>query len=179
MSRSLIVLSTLFSLSAIVVIYGYLSKPHLLLECTHYYNQRQHGTLMLRLMSDGHVEWEDWTDRREALNRHTANISDDQLAKIKARLNAIDNKEISKQWGPFNQYIDSSATLQIIVSTTKWKRKLMVINPWPCHVPSCSLFPSKPLPNNVKEVLCEAETLRSQVANEANDPQCVGFADGE
>lgn len=121
--------------------------------------------LLVRLTSDGSVEWEtvQWQKPNEL---HSAKIAPELAAAITRRLDEVDPEAIQPKMGPYNRYVDTSAELFIRINTPKWKRQFSVINPWP-H------WPLKPLPKELKIVICEVSRLRAQVAREPVEPMCA------
>ncbi len=120
--------------------------------------------LFVRLKKDGTVEWETMEERGAKL--HASKVDAQEVLAIEQRLDEIDQHAILPRMGAYNVYIDTSVELRIRIVTSKWNRRFSVSNPWPG-------LPPKPLPQEVKVVLCEMSELRSQVANEAAVPLCT------
>lgn len=120
--------------------------------------------LFVRLTSDGKVEWET-TERQKPNELHSGRVAPELVSAITQRLDAVDPEAIQARMGPYNRYVDTSAELFIRIDTSKWKRQFSVVNPWP-H------WPVKPLPKELKTVICEVVRLREQVAKEAVRPMC-------
>jgi hypothetical protein len=130
--------------------------------------------LSVRLTSDGRVEWEEAgqmekcgkpvQNKPDAL--HSTTIAAEQVSAITQRLNGVDPETLQAKMGPYNRYVDTSVELLIRISTPKWSRGFSVSNPWP-------YYPLKPLPKELRTVICEISRLRAQVADEPAEPMCV------
>jgi hypothetical protein len=119
---------------------------------------------LLRLSNDGKVEWEtaQWQKPNEL---HSTRISPERVSAITQRLAGIDPKAIQAEMGPYNRYLDTGVELFIRVDTPKWKREFTVLNPW-------SDWRLKPLPTELKAVICEISRLQVEVAAEPVQPMC-------
>jgi len=131
--------------------------------------------LFVRLKQDGTVEWDKpvwqkqggWTYSRKA-----ASIPPDQVTAISKRLAVLNKDSFRTRMGPYNSYTDTSVELQMRILTSAGSVAFLVINPWPCGLPSCSMGKSKPLPEDVKAGICEASKLRAQLSGDPVDPMC-------
>jgi len=122
--------------------------------------------LFVRLSSDGKVEWET-TEWKKPNELHSVKISAERVAAITQSLESVDPKIIEAKMGPFEIYTDTSVELQISVTTANWNRQFLVINPWP------GKMTRKPLPKDLKIIICEISRLRSQVAHEEAEAMCA------
>ena len=154
------------------------SQPILILESvnTIYGIGGKQVELLVRLKQDGTVEWDEpvwqkqggWTYSRKA-----ASIPPDQVTAISKRLVVVLNKDsLRTRMGPYNSYTDTSVELQMRILTSAGSVAFLVVNPWPCGLPSCSMGKSKPLPEDVKAGICEASRLRAQLSGDPVDPMC-------
>lgn len=118
----------------------------------------------MRLTSDGKVEWEtaEWQKPNEL---HSGRVAPELVSAVTQRLDAVDAEAIQAKMGPYNRYVDTSAELLIRINSSKWNRQFSVLNPW-LH------WPVKPLPKELKAVICEVVWLRAQVAKEPVEPMC-------
>ena len=120
--------------------------------------------LLVRLSDDGKVEWET-TQWQKPNELHSTRISPERVSDITQRLAGIDSKAIQEKMGPYNRYVDTVVELSIRVNTPKWNRNFTVLNPWP-H------WPLKPLPIELKAVICEVSRLQAEVTEEPVQPLC-------
>jgi hypothetical protein len=153
------------------------SKPVLILESTNniYGIGGKDTQLLVRLKQNGTVEWEEsvWQKPRgRTYQRKTSSISSEQVTSISNRLAVLSKDSFQAKMGPYNSYTDTSVELQIRMLTPTGSVAFSVLNPWLCTLPSCSIGKSKPIPEDVKAVICEAQKLRAQLAGEAVDPMC-------
>jgi hypothetical protein len=153
------------------------SQPILILESvnTIYGIGGKQVELFVRLKQDGTVEWDEpvwqkqggWTYSRKA-----ASIPPEQLTAIGKRLAVLNKDSFRIKMGPYNTYTDTSVELQMRILTSAGSVAFLVVNPWPCELPSCSMGKSKPIPEDVKAAVCEANKLRVQLAGGPVDPMC-------
>jgi hypothetical protein len=129
--------------------------------------------LVLRLYSDGKVEWEDAGTMRDCKQSvkdkgsglHSTRISVEQVAAMRHSIDNLDLESVSGKLGPYNRYVDTSIEFFVNVSTQSGTRKFSVANPW-------TRYPVKPLPEDLKVLICEISMVRSRVADEAINPPC-------
>jgi hypothetical protein len=121
--------------------------------------------LFVRLSADGKVQWEtaEWHKPNEL---RSTKISPELVSAIAQRLSAVDPKAFESKMGPYNRYVDTGVELFIRINTPKWKRDFSVLNPW-------THSPLKPLPKELKVVICEISRLHAQVAEEPVESICV------
>lgn len=119
--------------------------------------------LYIRLRRNGDVEW----NQRRTTNLRSAKIPVEQVAEIVARIDSIDPKKIQSNMGPYNVYVDTGVDLHFHVMTSKWNRRFSVGNPW-------SGLTLKPIPEQLKTLLCVVVDLRAQVAGEERDSELCG-----
>ena len=122
--------------------------------------------LVVRLGNDGKVEWQAprWGKPNEL---HSNTIAADRVLAIMERLGQVDPEMIQSKMGPFEIYTDTSIDLPITVKTPKWGRQFLVINPWP------GKMTRKPLPKDLKIVICAISQLRAQMAGEPASTMCA------
>lgn len=124
-----------------------------------------------RLTENGKLAWEN--QELTAKDVRVVTLSEEQLASVKRHIDGIDWSKVSEKMGPYNTYTDSSVELRFRVAAPGGERRFSIINPWPCDLPSCSLGPKKPLPAEVKEIVCEIDRLHAQATNSKPDGMCV------
>jgi hypothetical protein len=122
--------------------------------------------LLVRLTSDGKVQWET-TQWQKPNELHSTKIAAELVSAMTQRLDEIDPEAIQPKMGPYNVYVDTSVELLVSITTSKWKRQFSVSNPWPGR------RPIKPLPKELKTVICEVSRLQAQVAEEPVEPLCA------
>jgi hypothetical protein len=147
--------------------------PALILESTNtiYRMGGKNSQLLIRLRQDGTVEWEEpRLDKSHKLR--TASIPPEQVASISKRLAALKKDTFRAKMGPYRTYTDTSVELQIRTMTSSGSVAFLVLNPWLCQLPSCSMGNSKPMPKDVKTVICEVSELHAQLAGGSVDPMC-------
>ena len=165
------------SLPADVAAQTNISEPVLVLESTNviYGIGGKDTQLLVRLKQNGTVEWEEpvrqksrgWTYKRK-----TASISSQQVTSISKRLAVLNKDSFRSKMGPYNSYTDTAVELHLRILTSQGSVAFSVSNPWLCTLPSCSMGKSKPIPEEVKSVICEVQKLRAQLASESVDPMC-------
>lgn len=131
--------------------------------------------LLVRLKQDGTAEWEESVPQKPhgwKYRRKVSSVSPEQVTSIRNRLAALNMDSFRAKMGPYNTYTDTSVELQVRMLTSKGSVTFSVLNPWLCALPSCSMGKSKPIPEDVKVVICEVQKLRAQLAGEAVDPMC-------
>jgi len=153
------------------------SKPVLILESTSniYGIGGKDTQLLVRLKQDGTVEWEESVRQKplgRTYQRKVSSISREQVTSISDRLAVLNKDSFRAKMGPYNSYTDTSVELQVRMRTSNGSVVFSVLNPWLCTLPSCSMGKSKPIPEDVKAVICEVQKLRTQLASEAVDPMC-------
>jgi hypothetical protein len=140
--------------------------PSLVLEATKviHSNGSSYEELLVRLMNDGKVEWDarigDQKDVRESTT-----ITSEQLKSIQQVLDATDKRVLHEKMGPYYGNTDIWSELQLRIGSPNGEFQFSVINPW-------GERKIKPLPKEVKSIVCEASTLRSKIAKEPLDKMC-------
>jgi hypothetical protein len=145
------------------------SSPVVVLEATntiHANNNYQKQWLFIRLTNDGNVEWDKAVGN--AWERQTSIVSAERVAEIEQTLAAIDKNILHGKMGPYYIEEDASVELQIHMTVSQAEVKFSVINPW---LPS-ALPRHKPMPKNVRAVVCEIDRLHSDVANISVNELC-------
>jgi hypothetical protein len=131
--------------------------------------------LLVRLKQDGTVEWEESVWQKplgRTYQRKISPISPEQVISIGNRLAVLNKDSFRAKMGPYNSYTDTSVELKVRMLTSKGIVAFSVFNPWLCTLPSCSMGKTKPIPEDVKAVICEVQKLRARLAGEAVDPMC-------
>jgi hypothetical protein len=153
------------------------SQQILVLECTKTIfsgNGHKDVQLLVRLTQNGKVQWEEPVWQKQlglSYKRRVAWISPEQVGAIKERIDRIDRNSFHTKIGPYNSYTDTSVELRLRVHTSAASLAFTVINPWP-HDPPYSSSKIKPLPTDVRAVICEASRLRAQLAGEPVPLMC-------
>jgi hypothetical protein len=122
--------------------------------------------LWVRLRKDGTLEWEESAQGKQN-ELHSTRISPSQLATVEQDIRSIDWSKVQGRMGPYNAYIDTSYELQIRVATSGVEREFALLNPWPGIV-------EKPLPADLKELLCELDVLHARASGEGIHQICAG-----
>jgi hypothetical protein len=74
--------------------------------------------------------------------------------------------------GPYHIYTDTSVELRIRLTNAQGVLAFTAVNPWSCGTGSG--FTRKPLPKDVKTVVCEIDRLRAlEGPDERLDPMCT------
>jgi hypothetical protein len=144
------------------------SAPAVVLEATntkHGIGGYENKLLVVRLTDDGKVEWDEPVGLHVSV-RQTSSVSAEVLSNIVRTLKAVDQSLFRGRLGPYYVYIDSSDELQVRVAAGPRDLTFLVINPWP------SVFVRKPMPPDVKTLVCEIDKLHAQVTNTAVDQMC-------
>ena len=160
-----------------VVAHGNNSQPIFILESvnTIYGIGRKQVELLVRLKQDGTVEWDEPVWQKQGgwtYSRKSASIPPEQVVAISKRLAVLSKDSFQTKMGPYNSYTDTSVELQMRILISAGSVAFLVVNPWPCALPSCSMGKSKPIPRDVKASVCEANRLRAQLAGDTVDPMC-------
>jgi hypothetical protein len=142
------------------------SGPVVVLEATEtiYGLHSKSVQLLVRISGDGKVEREEWDGK--SYKRRVKSVSVEQVSSIKKNLYLADKDTFHARMGPYNTYTDTSSEVRVRVFTSNGSLTFTVINPWPCELLSCSFGRSKPLPKDVKAIICEVGSLRTQLAGE-------------
>jgi hypothetical protein len=124
--------------------------------------QNQH--LLVRLTSDGSVQWDKMVGN--SWERQTSSVSAERVSKIRRNLDAINKSLVHGKMGPYHVDEDASDELQIEVMVRQEEVAFSVTNPW---LPGRA---HKPMPRDVKAVVCEIDGLHAQVANTPVNKLC-------
>jgi hypothetical protein len=150
------------------------SSPQVVLEATN----TTRGTggykaelLLVRLTDDGKVEWDnvggwDKLEGQYTRERQISTVSAGVVSKIKRTLTTVDESRIRSKMGPYYIYTDTTAELQIRMIAGPGSVTFTVLNPWQGYV-------QKPMPKDIKTVVCEISRLHAQVANTPVDEMCL------
>jgi hypothetical protein len=144
------------------------STPAVVLEATgtrHGIGGYENKLLEVRLTDDGKVEWDEPVGHHVS-ERKTSFVSAEVVSNIERTLEAVDRSLFHGKMGPYYLYTDTSYELQVRVAARPGDLTFLVINPWP------SVFFRKPMPPDVKIVVCEINKLRAQVTNTEVDQMC-------
>jgi hypothetical protein len=131
--------------------------------------------LLIRLKQDGTVEWDEpvlQKPRGRGYKLRVASIPREETTSISNRLAGLTKDSFPAKMGPYGSYTDTWVELQIRIRTSSGIVAFSVLNPWLCRLPSCSMGKSKPIPVDVKAIICEVSKLRAQLAGEPFDPMC-------
>jgi hypothetical protein len=138
------------------------SSPTVLLEATsimHGVGGYEEKHLFVRLTGDGKVEWDKYVGN--SWERQASSVTAERVLEIQRTLDSIDKSLVHGTMGPYHIYVDTSTELKIHMTARQGDVSFSVQNPWPP-----SVIPNhKPMPKDVKAVLCEADWLQAQVAN--------------
>ncbi|MBZ5643876.1 MAG: hypothetical protein LAO19_14025 [Acidobacteriia bacterium] len=121
--------------------------------------------LLVGLTSDGKVEW-DTSAGNLKYERETTAITPEQIASVQYALDATDKGGLRDEMGPYNNYIDTWVELRVRIESPNGERQFSVLDPWP------GVRLIKPLPKEVKTIICEASKLRAKVAKETLENMC-------
>lgn len=150
------------------------ASPTVLLEATS--TIRSLGSayehLLLRLMDDGKVEYDDWAENPP--KRRTTSISLRRLSEIERALDAVDANAIHGELGPYHVYEDSSVQLRIRIVSKQKTIAFSVENPWGSAHSRCS--GCKEMPKSVRSAVCLIDSLRSEVSGTPVDEPCKARA---
>jgi hypothetical protein len=143
--------------------------PQVVLQATNviYYaaGSADEEQLLVGLTSDGKVQWE--TDAGYLkYERETTAITPDQVASVQYALDATDKGGLRDEMGPYNNYVDTWVELRVRIESPNGERQFSLINPWP------GVRLIKPLPKEIKSIICEASKLRAKVAKETLENMC-------
>jgi len=147
-----------------------ISTPIVVLEATsidHQFNGYETQCLFVRLTDDGKVEWDEYVGN--AWKRQTSSVTAERVSEIQRTLDSIDKSLVHGTMGPYHIYVDTSTEFKIRMTSRQGDVSFSVQNPWPPLV-----IPSrKPMPKDVKAVVCEIARLRAQVANTPVNEMCL------
>lgn len=121
--------------------------------------------MLVRLTDDGKVEW-DKPVGQQAWERQTSSVSAELVFDIERTLMAVDESLIRGKMGPYFVYVDTSVELQVQMTARQGEVTFLVMNPW------SSRLVKKPMPKDVKTVVCEISMLEARVANTPIDRMC-------
>ena len=121
--------------------------------------------LLVGLTSDGKVQW-DTSAGYLRYERETTAITPDQVAAVQYALDATDKSGLRGEMGPYDNYVDTWVELRVRIESPNGERQFSVLDPWP----GARLI--KPLPKEVKSIICEASKLRAKVAKETLENMC-------
>jgi hypothetical protein len=83
------------------------------------------------------------------------------VSEVRRTLDAINKSLVHGKMGPYHVYEDVSDELRIHVMVGQEEVAFSVMNPWPPG----RLPGRKPMPRDVKVIVCEIDSLHAQVAN--------------
>ena len=146
------------------------STPIVVLEATsidHQFDGYVTQRLFVRLTDDGKVEWDEYVGN--AWKRQTSSVTAERVSESQRALDSIYRSPIHGTMGPYYMYVDTSTELKIHMTARREDVSFSVKNPWlPSIIPS-----RKPMPKDVKAVVCEIARLRAQVANTPVNEMCL------
>jgi len=129
----------------------------------------QNTSLLVRLTDDGKLTWDKWVGN--AWESQVGSLTTEGISAIKRSLDAIDGSRMRDKMGPYHTYTDTSVELRVRLTTSQGVFAFTVMNPWSCETPSC--LTRKPLPKDVRTVVCAINRLRVEVVpDEPIDPMC-------
>jgi hypothetical protein len=140
--------------------------PKVVLEATNeiHLNGTSHDELFVRLTNDGKVEWDARVGDQKDV-RQTTTIPSEEVMSIQQALDATDKHGLHEKMGPYYGNTDGWGELRLRIGSPNGAFQFSVINPW-------GERKIKPLPKEVKSIVCEASTLRSKIAKEPLDKMC-------
>ena len=140
--------------------------PRVVLEATNeiHWPETSFDELFVRLTNDGKVEWDERVGFQKPV-RQTTTITSEQVTAIQQALNATDKRGLYEKMGPYYRNTDIWGELRLRVGSPNGVFQFSVINPW-------GMQKIKPLPKEVKSIVCEVSTLRSKIAKEPLDKMC-------
>ena len=145
------------------------SSPRVVLEATnviHYAGgPSKDEELIVRLTTDGKVLW-DRSAGYLRYERRATTITLEQVASIQQTLDTTDKSGLREMMGPYNDYIDIWVELRLRIESPNGERNFSVINPWPGE------REIKPLPKEIKSIICEASKLRAKIAKDPLEKMC-------
>jgi hypothetical protein len=121
--------------------------------------------LVVRLTDNGKVEWDKLVDSRVS-ERQTSSVSAEVVSNIERTLKAVDQSLFGGKMGPYYVCLDTSSDLQVRMTARSGELTFLVTNPWSPGIVR------KPMPKDVKTVVCEISRLRTQVGNIPIDQMC-------
>jgi hypothetical protein len=134
-------------------------------------------TLFIKLAEDGTATWEE-NVTATSHRRHVSKISKEDTAAIAQRLSAIQAHGIEARMGPYDTYTDTSVELRITALQMERITRFTVWNPTGCQGPNC--IPGglkKPVPENVRSIVCESVSLRIRMTSEPTSQFCSTTAE--
>jgi hypothetical protein len=138
------------------------STPTVVIEATsimHGIGGYEKEHLLSRLTDDGKVEWDKYVGSK--WERQTSSVTSERVSEIQRTLDSVDESLFHGTMGPYYIYVDTSTELKIRMTAKQRDVSFSVQNPWPPGI-----IPShKPMPKDVKAVVCEIDRLQAQVAN--------------
>jgi hypothetical protein len=157
----------------------YAKAPDLVVEATSVLHGIYSANLLfIRLTSDGKVEWDEYLSWNKT-KRNSAMISPEELSPIQQRLDAIDKSAIKPQMGPYATYTDTVVELNIGLATPNGVVRFVVINPWTSDLPPLRDSRVKPMPAEIKSVVCEIWNLHAKFIKTEGEPLCKSSQDSK
>ena len=144
------------------------SSPIVILEATstmHGIGGYENKLLLVRLTDDGKVEWDKLVGSQVS-ERETSSVSAEVVSNIERALKNVDESLFRGKMGPYYVYVDTSIELQVRMTASSGQVTFLVTNPWSPGIVR------KPMPNDVKTVVCEISRLHAQVANTPVNQMC-------
>jgi len=137
------------------------SSSSVVLEATNFRTgfKLREKELLVRLTNDGTVEWDE-SVRDSKYARRVGTISSQEVEDIRKSLDAIDKRGIRPKMGPYYYVLDVRDELRLRVETAKGGLRFSVKNPW------SGLGAAKPVPTEVRLIICEASELRTKMTAE-------------
>lgn len=121
--------------------------------------------LLVRLTNDGNVQWDESAGNSK-YERRVAMISRNEVIEIQRNLDAVDKTGIHGKMGPYSYEVDTRDLMRLRIASPDGERHFSVIDPW------SNLGVFKPLPNELKLIICEASKLRAKMAKEPLEKIC-------
>lgn len=120
--------------------------------------------LWLQVGKNGMLEWEEHEQSGENIS-HSSTVSAAQLSHLEEILSSLNWKEFRGHMGPYNVYKDTGVDLQFVIRKSNGDRRFSVGNPWPGGQ-------IRPLPIQLKRLICELESIRSQAEGRPQGRWC-------
>jgi hypothetical protein len=144
------------------------SSPTIILEAReviHGIGGIQSDGLMIKLTNDGKAEWEEYVGRgRNKKQMKTGTISADEVAAIKQHLDGLDKSVLKPQMGPYATYIDTWNEVSVQLLSEEKTVRLSISNPWAAD--SAAQRKDRPMPKEVRTIICEIDKLRVELTLE-------------
>ncbi len=142
------------------------SPPSLVLEASETIHSQgaDETRLLLRVLNDGTVEWDDYANESWRLRRRS--VTSDQVVRTQRLLAGVNVADLRDNLGPYYEYVDTNVAVVVTFQSAIDRFSFTMRNPW------TGLFVNRAMPAEVRAITCEIDGYRHRLVKTESDLQC-------